>query len=590
MAFDGSNYWSCSGGTPSGLRLARYDTNGNVLGTYSPGLDFRSVFTDGAGVILARAYADPTIYRQYSPGVFVPSGVTLAGGSLDLNSAVMMNAAGTEYVALSNGVVSRWNPAGTFIGAVSLQGFGTLAGETNTPQNVKLSTFGNFWLTGNGLGIISVWDTTGIRLAQLNLRAAGTSADSQWSFSYCNGKVFIVDVAGGSWRGYDVGSPGRVIIYGAPGVAAWNNDVQAKIFGANQFLSVDAALVNPTFPVPPLSELRRYESALVYSDGGFNNNTNLGNNLADYEDLGGGVVVNTFAFWSSGALSMQGRLVTGNYLPFTTGSQTTSADSQLVKDQPTHPIFSGVSTFDGGSSSYHNSPISSAGGVAALGHWSLDGQPLVGVKDNGPGRTAGLNFYPPSGDANSGFWLPTTGGGRLMANALLYAGKVPPIIQVAPSNSVSGPGTLVSFNVSATGLPPLTYQWRKNATNISGATGSAFSFTSAPGSNGLYTVVVSNSYGFAVSAPASLNAQLRILPPALGAGKSLSLWIGASDGSPLAPDRAARIRLYGTTNLSLPLSSWTLLTYPIVFSNGLVRVDGINASTGAGFYRAAETP
>jgi len=71
ITFDGANYWSVSGGSSSGNRLARYGTSGNLLATYAPGLDFRSVFTDAAGIVYARAYGSPTIYRQTAPGVLV---------------------------------------------------------------------------------------------------------------------------------------------------------------------------------------------------------------------------------------------------------------------------------------------------------------------------------------------------------------------------------------------------------------------------------------------------------------------------------------------------------------------------------------
>ena len=109
-------------------------------------------------------------------------------------------------------------------------------------------------------------------------------------------------------------------------------------------------------------------------------------------------------------------------------------------------------------------------------------------------------------------------------------------------------------------------------------------------STGSYTLVVSNAYGIAVSAKALLNLPLRILPPVVGPGGSFPLLIGTSDGSPLTADRASRIQLYGSPNLALPLSTWTQLATPLVFSNGFVRADGISVNNASQFYRAAETP
>ncbi len=591
MAFDGTNYWSCAGGSVSGLNLARYDSNGVMIATYTPGLDLRSVFTDGTGLVLARAYNDPTIYRQSVPGTFVASGVTLTGGSLDAQSSVVLNGSGTEYDAMSGGVVSRWDPDGNYLGSVTLQGFGTVPSENTFPQNRGMGAFGDFWVTYSGTNILSVWDTTGNRLTQVVLTGAGTNFDSDFCISYCNGKAFVVDVAGGLWRGYDVGSAGRVAVYGAPSTATWNNDVQSKILGSGQIPQVDAALVSSPNPLPALTNLQHYEAVLVYSDAGFNNNTNLGNVLADYVDLGGGVVMNTFAFASTGALSIQGRLVTGSYLPFifTSGSQTSGTDLTLVEDQPTHPIYTGVSSFDGGVNSFHDTGLTITRGATLLGHWT-DSQPLVGVRDDGLGRTAGLNFYPPSSDARSDFWVSSTSGGRLMANALLYAGKVPPVITMAPSNSVTVAGNNVSFSVAAVGLPPFTYQWRKNGINIAGANTTSLSFPMLGNSAGLYTVVVSNAYGIAVSSKAALNLPLRILPPAVLAGGALSLYVGTSDGSALTLDRASRIRVYTTLNANAHFNTWTQLTTPLVLTNGILRVDGVGVTNSRSFFRAVETP
>src|SRR5262249_27551808 len=49
LAFDGTHYWSCSGGTTDGERLAQYDLSGNLIARFAPGLDFRSVFADAHG-------------------------------------------------------------------------------------------------------------------------------------------------------------------------------------------------------------------------------------------------------------------------------------------------------------------------------------------------------------------------------------------------------------------------------------------------------------------------------------------------------------------------------------------------------------
>lgn len=586
ITYDGSNYWSTFGGETNGARFAQYDTNGNLLATFSPGLDFRSVFTDGYGTVLARQYADSNIYVQTSPGMFVPSGVALNGGSLNSQSSVVLNGAGTEYDALSSGVVTRWNPDGNLIGTVTLQGYGTLSGENSGVTGRGLAAFGNFWLTYNGAGIVSVWDMFGNRLANCTLAGAGTSQDSEYSFSYCNGKVFVVDSPTGLWRGYDVGSSGQVAIYGAPGSPSWNGDVQSKILGTKLFIKVDTNYVAAPNPVPTITNLMHYESVLAYDDTTFSDTAGLGNALASYITNGGGVVVATFAFTSG--LALQGAISTNGDLPFTIAAQANAASQTLVEDQSTNVIFSGVTSFNGGTSGYDDL-VSIANGATQIGHWS-GGTPLIAIKDIPPGRIVGLNFYPPSSDARSDFWVSSTSGGALMANSLLWAGKVPPIILTGPTNLIKSGGGTATFNVTATGLPPLTYQWSKNGAVIPGATKSSLSFSSQTSSNGLYTVIVSNVYGVAISQAGTLNSPIHFLPVSLSSNGAFPLLLGAADGTPLTPYRASRISIYSTTNVTAPFATWTPVSAPLFLSNGVVWVEGLSVTNSHTFFRAAEAP
>ncbi len=204
LAWDGTSYWSSSGGSPSGARYAKYDAAGNLLGTYAPGLDFRSVFTkEGSGsTVYGRQYANPTVYQQTSPGVF-GGAITLSGGTLDAQAAVTYNTGSTEFNAFLAGTMYRWNTGGTYLGSVSFAGFGGVASENNYPQNRGIATAGGYFLTYANQ-VLSVWSAAGARLSQSTLVGAGTSFDSHFSLSYADSKVWIVDVAGGAWRGYDL--------------------------------------------------------------------------------------------------------------------------------------------------------------------------------------------------------------------------------------------------------------------------------------------------------------------------------------------------------------------------------------------------
>src|SRR6267142_4436900 len=84
------------------------------------------------------------------------------------------------------------------------------------------------------------------------------------------------------------------------------------------------------------------------------------------------------------------------------------------------------------------------------------------------------------------------------------AHAVTPAIYGQPLSHAVLAGSNATFVVSAA-TPPLTYQWRFNGGNLSGATNSALTITNAqPANTGAYAVVISNSSGAITSSPAIL--------------------------------------------------------------------------------------
>jgi hypothetical protein len=85
------------------------------------------------------------------------------------------------------------------------------------------------------------------------------------------------------------------------------------------------------------------------------------------------------------------------------------------------------------------------------------------------------------------------------------ATTTPPFIASHPTNQTVFEGNPVTFNVTASGSAPLSYQWRRNATVIPDATNSTLILTNVQLSQaGNYSVVVSNAFGTATSQTASL--------------------------------------------------------------------------------------
>jgi hypothetical protein len=209
-----------------------------------------------------------------------------------------------------------------------------------------------------------------------------------------------------------------VLIAGSPADGSWLSDVQSKIVGTGLISgSVDTFDLNAA--TPTLAQLQSYKAVLVFTDYQALDSAALGNVLSDYVDGGGGVVQATFAF--SNELSIGGRWQTGNYSVFQLGDQSESVVLTLgtIYDAG-NPILNGVSSFNGGNSSYYNTFPGMRAGAIRVADWS-NGVPLIGTDVTSfNGRVAGLNFYPPSSDSRSDFWNSTTDGGLIMANSLNY--------------------------------------------------------------------------------------------------------------------------------------------------------------------------
>lgn len=103
------------------------------------------------------------------------------------------------------------------------------------------------------------------------------------------------------------------------------------------------------------------------------------------------------------------------------------------------------------------------------------------------------------------------------SSATLSLGTLP-VITTQPVSQVACLGTSATFTIVATGTAPLSYQWRKGSTNISGATNSSYTIDSvkvSDGNTGSYSCVISctcgsvssNSVGLTVNLPPVITVQ-----------------------------------------------------------------------------------
>ena len=96
-------------------------------------------------------------------------------------------------------------------------------------------------------------------------------------------------------------------------------------------------------------------------------------------------------------------------------------------------------------------------------------------------------------------------GSVTSSNALVTVLPAPPAITTQPLSQTVAVGSPVAFIVTASGLPPLSYQWFFDTNNITGATNSALSFTNTQFNQaGNYSVAVKGPTGNVTSSNALL--------------------------------------------------------------------------------------
>ncbi|HVK58283.1 MAG TPA: PQQ-dependent sugar dehydrogenase, partial [Candidatus Kapabacteria bacterium] len=98
------------------------------------------------------------------------------------------------------------------------------------------------------------------------------------------------------------------------------------------------------------------------------------------------------------------------------------------------------------------------------------------------------------------------GSGAVYAISYNSGGQAPQITQQPVDQNVTV-GQAATFSVTASGTPPLSYQWQRNNANISGATASSYTLSStvAADNNAAFRCLVANSSGSVTSNPAILH-------------------------------------------------------------------------------------
>src|SRR6266478_3902024 len=186
-----------------------------------------------------------------------------------------------------------------------------------------------------------------------------------------------------------------------------------------------------------------------------------------------------------------------------------------------------------------------ATGTAPLSYqWQRNGVAIGGATSS--------NYTTPattSSDNGAQFTVAVSNtAGSVTSNAAtltVNAASVAPSITTQPTSQTVIAGQAATFSVAATGTAPISYQWRKNGTAISGASSASYTTPAATSSDSgsQFTVVVSNSAGAVTSAAATLTVNPAAVPPSITtqpasqtvtAGQTASFNVAVTGTAPLS--------------------------------------------------------
>jgi hypothetical protein len=181
-----------------------------------------------------------------------------------------------------------------------------------------------------------------------------------------------------------------------------------------------------------------YKAILTFTDYTYFNAVGMGDTLAKFQELGGGVVVQVFA--DAPSWGMQGRYV-NQYLPVVQVGTTYGSRMMGTIYSPGHPVMAGVTTITSGMYNTASTAIAHPSYTTRLSDWSVGGLVQAAAYDSANLRNVFLGFFPVQeiGNYMSGQWV------RQISNALRWVvptRNIGAVAIVAPVDTiVAGPVT-----------------------------------------------------------------------------------------------------------------------------------------------------
>lgn len=191
----------------------------------------------------------------------------------------------------------------------------------------------------------------------------------------------------------------------------------------------------------------------------------------------------------------------GTYTVVATNSHGTATSEAAVLTVAVKPVIvshpSGLMRSPGESASF---TVVAEGVPPPAFQWMKSGKPI-------PGATGSTFTIPAVSSSDSGSYSvsATNPSGVVTSNTAQLTITAPPYIVTHPQGLTRVRGQSAAFSVTAGGMGPYTFQWRKDGADIAGATGTGLVVPGVDEEDaGSYSVAVGNAWGTVTSNPAIL--------------------------------------------------------------------------------------